>query len=403
MDNNFRMKREYELKEGLYFVHGYYLSGRRENDIEKLYRDQMILMQDSMDDIYDIDAYDINLREMRIDNQVTIQQGEFVYYDGRRFQRAEDNPTSIMHSELNRQLIRRIGFENYGNQPEEVNENISDVHSYHINVGHGNCSIIVYRENGSYVMWMIDCSVFDFTNKHNYSSNLDDCLNSIFEKLELNRISKLLITHLHYDHINGIEHLIKRGWIDANTEVWMNTQYPWKQPTYNRILLQLNALGVKFIDPIVGNSTKNIHILYPDVSFNRKNMAPKNNINNASVLYQICFGENSMLFTGDIETEGWENVSTCMPYLRESTYYCISHHGSITGHLRNKCMPARRRIISLVDCADSTRVQVLMGRDGAYRGVYSGKVLGDFKNIEKTEEVQKYFSLDWETSKVCSV
>ena len=45
------------------------------------------------------------------------------------------------------------------------------------------------------------------------------------------------------------------------------------------------------------NSTKNIHILYPDVSYNKKNKAPKNNINNASVLYQICFGENSMLFT----------------------------------------------------------------------------------------------------------
>lgn len=66
-------------------------------------------------------------------------------------------------------------------------------------------------------------------------------------------------------------------------------------------------------------------------------------------------------------------------------------------------MPARRRITSLADCADSTRVQVLMGRDGAYRGVYSRKVLGDFKKIEKTEEAQKYFSLDWETSKVCNV
>lgn len=50
MDDKFRMKREFELKEGLYFVHGYYLSGWRENDIEELYRDQMILMQDSMDE-----------------------------------------------------------------------------------------------------------------------------------------------------------------------------------------------------------------------------------------------------------------------------------------------------------------------------------------------------------------
>lgn len=406
MDDGFRMKREWELKEGLYFVHGYYLREWREDDeddIEKLHRDQVILMRDSMDDIYDIDAYDINLREMRIDNQATIPQGDFVYYDGRRFQIAEDNPTSIMYTELNRQLMRRIGFENYGNQPVEIENSISEVYSYHVNVGHGNSSIVVYYENGSYNIWMIDCSVFDFTNKHNYSSNLNDCLNFIRNKFEIDRISKLLITHLHYDHINGIEYLIKHGWIDANTEVWMNTQYPWKQPTYNRILLQLSALGVKFIDPIVRNSTKNIHILYPDVSFNRKNIAPKNNINNASVLYQICFGENSMLFTGDIETEGWENVSTCMPYLQRSTYYCISHHGSITGHLRSNCIPARRRITTLADCAGSTRVQVLMGRDGAYSGVYSRKVLGDFKNIEKTEGAQKYFSLDWKTGKVCSV
>ena len=115
------------------------------------------------------------------------------------------------------------------------------------------------------------------------------------------------------------------------------------------------------------------------------------------------FGENSMLFTGDIETEGWENVSTCMPNLCKSTYYCISHHGSITGHIRSNCMPANCCITTLADCADSTRLQVLMGRDGAYKGVYSRKVLGDFKNIEKTEEAQKYLSLDWKTGKVRSV
>ena len=48
-------------------------------------------------------------------------------------------------------------------------------------------------------------------------------------------------------------------------------------------------------------------------------------------------------------------------------------------------------------------MKVLMGIDGAYRCVNSRKVLGDFKNVEKTEEAQKYFSLDWETGKVCSV
>lgn len=392
------MNSEHDLKQGLYFVHGYYLNGQREQDVEELYRDQMILMRDSLEGIYDIETYDINLRKMEIQNQNL--QGEFLYYNGENFQTADNNPTSIMYSELNKQLISTMGYEHYGNQPQEITTNISEAYSYHINVGHGNCSIIVYCESNTYKMWMVDCSVFDFTNKQNYASNLDACMDFITKRFEVCKLSKLLITHLHYDHINGIEHLIKKGWIDSNTEVWMNIRYPWKQPTYSRILLQLQALGVRFIDPIVGNSTTNINILYPNISFSEKNKAPGNNINNASVLYQICLNGKSMLFTGDIEAEGWNNVLKCMPYLAKSTYYCISHHGSITGHIRNKCTLAERKIRTLSDCAVISEKQVLMGRNGAYQGVYSQSVLKDFKDIQKTEEADKYIRLEWQTGKI---
>lgn len=388
------MKSERELIKGLYFVHGYYMSGNNERDMIELYRDQMILLKDSIDSIYDIDAYDINLREMRIQSQ--IPQGEFVYYDGERFQIAENDPTSIMYAELNSQLARLIGYTNYGIQPEEVPDNISDVYSYHVNVGHGNCSIIVFGENSKYNMWMVDCSVFDFTNKHNYCENLDVCMNDIVNEFGIGKISKLLVTHLHYDHINGIEYLIRNGWIDKDTEVWMNTQYPWKQPTYNRILLQLIALGTKFIDPVVSNSTQHINILYPNMSYNMKNIAPKNNINNASVLYQICFKEDKMLFTGDIETEGWENVKTCYPHLNVSKYYCISHHGSITGHLRNNCVDLGRSINTLAMCAGSTKLQLLMGKDHAYRGVYNKRVISEFSDIVKTEDSNHYVRIRWD-------
>lgn len=393
------MKKERDLNEGLYFVHGYYMSDNTEQDNTEIYRNQMILLKDSIDSIYDIDAYDINLREMRIQNQIL--QGEFVYFDGEGFQTAENDPTSIMYTELNRQLARLIGYTNYGIQPEEVSDNISDVYSYHVNVGHGNCSIIVFGENGRYNMWMIDCSVFDFTNRHNYSANLDICMNDINNKFGIGKISKLLITHLHYDHINGIEYLIKNGWIDKDTEVWMNTQYPWKQPTYNRILIQLNALGTKFIDPVVANSTRHINILYPNISYNMKNIAPNNNINNASVLYQICLNGCKMLFTGDIETEGWEKVNSCYPHLNKSKYYCISHHGSITGHLRNNCVGFGKHINTLADCANSTKLQLLMGRDHAYKGIFSQRVNSEFHDIVKTEDSNHYIRIRWDNG-VCT-
>lgn len=394
------MHGERELKEGLYFIHGFYMRDHSNVRVGEIFRNQMILMKDSMDGVYDIDAYDINLIEMQVADPPL--QGEFVYYHDNKFHTAENDPTSIMYTELNRQLIRLIGYESYGNQPEEITDNISDVYSYHVNVGHGNCSIIVFRENEKYNIWMIDCSVFDFTNKHNYHSNLDTCMEDIKEKFGLSKISKLLVTHLHYDHINGIEHLIKMGWIDKNTEVWMNTQYPWKQPAYNRILLQLTALGVTFIDPIVSNSTQHIHILYPNISFNTKHIPPNKNINNASVLYQICLAGKSMLFTGDIETEGWKNVTACYPHLNHSTYYCISHHGSITGHLRNNCAVPHKPINTLADCGSSTKLQILMGRNGAYKGVFSKKVTSGFHNLLKTENAEHYISIQWKSGSYSS-
>ena len=121
------MKGQNELKEGLYFIHGYYMRDNDDVNVREIFRNQMIIMKDSMDNIYDIDTYDIDLRESHLQNQIS--QGQFVYYDGESFQSAEDNPTSIMYTQLNKQLIHLIGYENYGNQPEEISGNISDVHS----------------------------------------------------------------------------------------------------------------------------------------------------------------------------------------------------------------------------------------------------------------------------------
>lgn len=80
------MKEQNELKKGLYFVHGYYMRDNENVNAREIFRDQMIIMHDSIDSIY-ADAYDINLREMRIQNQ--IPQGEFVYYNGESFHPSE--------------------------------------------------------------------------------------------------------------------------------------------------------------------------------------------------------------------------------------------------------------------------------------------------------------------------
>ena len=85
-------------------------------------------------------------------------------------------------------------------------------------------------------------------------------------------------------------------------------------------------------------------------------------------------------------------------YYLDSYYYCISHHGSITGHLRNECI-YRNHIKSLADC-NFSRIQILMGRNNAYSGIYSQSVLDDFNNICKVEDSENYIRIDWRTDEI---
>ena len=64
----------------------------KEINQDKMCRNKNIILKNIDKFVFKmIDAYDINLREMRMENQIMIPEGEFVYYNGREFQTAEDN------------------------------------------------------------------------------------------------------------------------------------------------------------------------------------------------------------------------------------------------------------------------------------------------------------------------
>lgn len=388
----------------LFFVHGFYQSDKYgHNYLKKHERKGVVLLKDSFDSEYVASGITVELSQKVIYGQ-DIVQGNFVYYNGETVLNADFDPSSVVFGELNNRLSSEVmlGYEN--NKPTNSEIDVTKCYSYHVNVGHGNCSILVFYAEGKWFMWVVDCSIHDFMNGVNYSNNMDRCLSDIKKEFHLKSISKLLISHLHYDHINGIEYLIRNNLISPDTEIWMNTRYPWKQQTYNRILLKLLHLGVHFIDPVICNSTRNLRILYPYESYDSDNLAPARNINNASVLYQICLGNKSMLFTGDIETEGWQHVTNCYPNLRDSTYYCLSHHGSINGFQRTTCPQCcfDFHVQTMEFCTQKTAVQILMGRDGAYPGIYSKYVLSLFhsRNLHLTENTKHYLRICWDDDEV---
>ena len=112
-----------------------------------------------------------------------------------------------------------------------------------------------------------------------------------------------------------------------------------------------------------------------------------------------------MVFPGDIETAGWELVTDCEPYDGQADYYCVSHHGSLTGHLRTVC-PAYQNISDVACCTGKIRKAILMGRDGVYNGIIHPEVRRCFgprlnvtTDMNGTAET-KFLELDWATGNV---
>lgn len=389
----------------LYFVHAISAINEEilQSDTSDSREEYAVLLKESFDNVYDVKMKLISMRGQ----EYRPSEGTFVLWDGRRHQLedATGHPLAetyrILGVSLNDSISHHeISQEKSWEAEEFKGEEATDVKSFHVNVGHGNCSIIIYQHKSCYRAWMVDCSVRDFTKKSHkdYSKNLQQCLDYLQKTYQIEKISKLLITHRHYDHYNGVAYLVDHGYIDHDTEVWLNRDYPCtSSATYAHVLAKLLLVHTSFITPIAGNSVQNtIEVIYPLKNFDMTTQPPWNKINNASVVYKISLGGASMIFPGDIETVGWNQVD-CEPYLNSATYYCISHHGSDNGHRRNKCRRGKS-ISSLAQCACSTKRQILMGRNGAFSGIFSPTVLSAFPNLVQTDQRGlHYIELDWAT------
>lgn len=308
-----------------------------------------------------------------------IREGTYVYAfnDGRYETANEDFRVSQIRMRYGK-LIESLAQTQRESQ-RNIYDNISTLYTYHINVGHGNHSLIVFKANNRVHIWMVDCSDYDFVSHHYYRVNIDDCLNHIkqtFQLADLIHIDVVMLTHPHYDHYSGINYYINNKLIDNHTIVYVNLKYRIASHNYNNLLSNLNKLGIRIVEPFSCNSNKNIRILYPDIGNFNIRLSP----NNISSVYNIGFDDKSyFVFPGDLEQDGWNSmdVTKCCPYMAHTHYYAISHHGSITGHLRyaNCCYGHTNNIKG---CLCSQTITILMGRDKAFSGIYSPQVLTDF-------------------------
>lgn len=318
-----------------------------------------------------------------------LHEGQYVYYDTetRQFTPAYDDSLARTRQRKNFYYRNRLYSKQNPVDAEQLGDVLS-IQSYHVNVGHGNCSILLvqYRRmlRDEYQIWMVDCGAIDYGVGNRYP-NIDACFADIAKRLNDNianlKISRFFLTHWHYDHISGIPFLISNLHITNRTKFYMNLYYAHSSKCANEVLRELDSMGVACYEPVAGLSVNPwLSVLYPECRIRKQqyNEAVPNRVekkmNNSSAVYAFQFWDKQMIYPGDLEQDGWDVFkmqANSMKAMSDADYYCVSHHGSDNGHV---VVPNRFQKV------------VLMGRDGAYNGIYSSTVMQYWKRVLSLSE-----------------
>ena len=349
-----------------------------------------------------------------------IQEDDFVLYrpdSDHQFLFGNEEPLAITLRNESRNLRQELTErEIHGESIYALIHNKPDwVKSYHVNVGHGNCSLILSVYGNNYELWMVDCSTYDYLIRRDYSRDLYCCLSDIANafkiKLKDLHISRFMLTHTHFDHYNGLSYLIENGHIDDRTIIYANLYYDCASPIWISILRKLLRLKCQFVEPLSSGARQMgaIQIYHPECRIHKDNTSVQqgeravSKVNNSSVVYGIDLMRRIMVFPGDLEQEGFNAMSgakTCSPMLFWSDYYVVSHHGSLNGHPKMPCKNPERPMPTPSCCLSKNLSKViLMGRDRAYTGIYSPIVTSYWNKVAGglvcTEHAPHYVELDW--------
>jgi len=139
-------------------------------------------------------------------------------------------------------------------------------------------------------------------------------------QLKIDRIDYLIGTHPHEDHIGGLDNVINNF---ETGKVYM-PQVNHTTETYRELLTAIKAKGKKVVTAQAGKELINtaeleVKLLGPFKEYDE--------LNNWSVVTKIKYGNNSFLFTGDMESEAEKDILNA-GFNLEFDLLKVAHHGS---------------------------------------------------------------------------
>lgn len=182
-------------------------------------------------------------------------------------------------------------------------------------VGQGDCTLIE-TPDGSNIL--IDCGMKDF--KYNSGENIVPFL----KRKGINQIDLLILTHLHYDHIGGIEYILNN--FDVKKIIDNETRLN------NSLIRKLESLVIankiprdKFYsgDYIEGYGNLRLFFLNP-----QKDDSLHNNEHSKSIVLKLKYENTEILFISDLNFEGENFITNTYGDFLKSDILKVSHHGS---------------------------------------------------------------------------
>jgi competence protein ComEC len=143
-------------------------------------------------------------------------------------------------------------------------------------------------------------------------------------------INYLVGSHAHNDHIGGFPFIIKHVAVD--TVVLSSYQYHSRLYKQMQELIQKKKIPLKTVyrgDQLRPDPICRLYILHPDSFSSHASNYSGMECNNSSLVMKIVYGENSILFTGDLERDGELPLLSYESFL-ESEILKVGHHGSVT-------------------------------------------------------------------------
>lgn len=163
-----------------------------------------------------------------------------------------------------------------------------------------------------------------------------------------NKIDLVVLSHPHADHLTGLIEVLSRYNVG---EVWeTGVEYP--SATYDtwKNLIKEKNIPDKFVKAGDTKDFSNVKIsvIYPLFSFEKKSI---DNLNNASVVNRIEYGNFSGLFTGDAEISVQDKIIEKDIF---SDVLKVAHHGSENG-LSEKFLKVIRPEIAIISVGKNNK------------------------------------------------